>query len=77
MPTLGVTGVVLALQLCDEVSLAGFGYDFKHPGSLLHYYGTVRMDHMTAQVVHDVSTERSLLRKLVKSGVVYDVTGAV
>ncbi|MCJ8730616.1 hypothetical protein PDJAM_G00186490 [Pangasius djambal] len=77
VPTLGFTGVVLALQLCDEVSLAGFGYDFKHPGSLLHYYGTVRMDHMMAQVVHDVSAERSLLQELVKSGVVHDVTGAV
>ncbi|KAI5108086.1 ST3 beta-galactoside alpha-2,3-sialyltransferase 5, like [Silurus meridionalis] len=77
VPTLGFTGVVLALQLCDEVSLAGFGYDFTHPGSLLHYYGTVRMDHMMAQVVHDVSAESSLLRDLVKSGVVHDVTGAV
>lgn len=77
MPTLGFTGVVVALQLCDEVSMAGFGYDFKHPGSLLHYYGTVRMDHMMAQVVHDVSAERSLLRGLVKSGVVRDVTGAL
>ncbi|GAA6089908.1 ST3 beta-galactoside alpha-2,3-sialyltransferase 7 [Tachysurus ichikawai] len=77
VPTLGFTGVVLALQLCDEVSLAGFGYDFKHPGSMLHYYGTVRMNQMMAQVVHDVSAERSLLHDLVKSGVVYDVTGAV
>ncbi|KAF4090326.1 hypothetical protein AMELA_G00050570 [Ameiurus melas] len=77
VPTLGFTGVVVALQLCDEVSLAGFGYDFKHPGSLLHYYGTVRMDHMMAQVVHDVSAERRVLRDLVKSGVVHDVTGAL
>ncbi|XP_058242555.1 ST3 beta-galactoside alpha-2,3-sialyltransferase 7 isoform X2 [Hemibagrus wyckioides] len=77
VPTLGFTGVVLALQLCDEVSLAGFGYDFKYPGSMLHYYGTVRMNHMMAQVVHDVSAEHSLLHDLVKSGVVYDVTGAV
>ncbi|KAK3573083.1 hypothetical protein QTP86_012265 [Hemibagrus guttatus] len=53
VPTLGFTGMVLALQLCDEVSLAGFGYDFKHPGSMLHYYGSVRMNHMMAQVVHD------------------------
>lgn len=77
MPTLGFAGVVLALQLCEEVSLAGFGYDFKHPGALLHYYGTVRMDHMLAQVMHDVSAEQSLLRDLVKCGVVHDVTGAV
>ncbi|KAM9477138.1 ST3 beta-galactoside alpha-2,3-sialyltransferase 7 [Clarias gariepinus] len=77
VPTLGLIGVVLALQLCDEVSLAGFGYDFQHPGSLLHYYGTVRMDHMMAQVVHDVSIEQILLRYLVKAGVVRDVTGGV
>ncbi|KAF5910242.1 lactosylceramide alpha-2,3-sialyltransferase-like [Clarias magur] len=77
VPTLGFTGVVLALQLCDEVSLAGFGYDFKHPGSLLHYYGSVRMDHMMAQVVHDVTAEQILLRDLVKAGAVRDVTGGV
>ncbi|XP_062852226.1 ST3 beta-galactoside alpha-2,3-sialyltransferase 7 [Trichomycterus rosablanca] len=77
VPTLGIGGVVLALQLCDEVSLAGFGYDLKHPGAWLHYYETLRMDHMMVQVVHDVSAEGSFLRDLIKAGVVHDLTGAL
>uniref|UniRef100_A0A672QPZ7 Lactosylceramide alpha-2,3-sialyltransferase n=1 Tax=Sinocyclocheilus grahami TaxID=75366 RepID=A0A672QPZ7_SINGR len=60
VPALGITAVVLALQVCDEVSLAGFGYDMQHPG-----------------VVHDVSAETILLRELVKSGAMRDLTGAL
>ncbi|XP_030626492.1 ST3 beta-galactoside alpha-2,3-sialyltransferase 7 [Chanos chanos] len=77
IPTLGATAVVLALQLCDEVSLAGFGYDMQHPGALLHYYGTLRMDTMMTQVVHDVSAETLFLRQLVTEGVVHDLTGGI
>ncbi|KAL7877746.1 hypothetical protein SRHO_G00043890 [Serrasalmus rhombeus] len=77
VPTLGISAVVLALQLCDEVSLAGFGYDLQQPGAPLHYYETLRMDAMMTQVVHDVSTESLFLRDLVKAGVVHDLTGAL
>ncbi|XP_007240434.2 ST3 beta-galactoside alpha-2,3-sialyltransferase 7 [Astyanax mexicanus] len=77
VPTLGISAVVLALQLCDEVSLAGFGYDLQQPGALLHYYETLRMDAMMTQVVHDVRAESSLLKELVKAGVVNDLTGAL
>ncbi|KAL7890035.1 hypothetical protein AOLI_G00022930 [Acnodon oligacanthus] len=77
VPTLGISAVVLALQLCDEVSLAGFGYDLQQPGAPLHYYETLRMDAMKTQVVHDVSTESLVLRDLVKAGVVHDLTGAL
>lgn len=77
VPTLGITAVVLALQVCDEVSIAGFGYDLQHPGAMLHYYGSLRMDAMRAQVVHDVSAETILLRELVKAGAVQDLTGAL
>ncbi|XP_066535334.1 lactosylceramide alpha-2,3-sialyltransferase-like [Hoplias malabaricus] len=77
VPTLGISAVVLALQLCDEVSLAGFGYDLQQPGALLHYYETLRMDAMTTQIIHDISTERRLLHELVAAGVVHDLTGAL
>ena len=53
VPTLGASAVVLALQLCDQVSLAGFGYDMQHPEARLHYYETIRMDAMKAQVSLD------------------------
>ncbi|CAL8256440.1 unnamed protein product [Lota lota] len=77
LPTLGACAVVLALQLCDQVSLAGFGYDMRHPGARLHYYETLRMDAMQGQVVHDIGSEKLFLRDLVSSGAVTDLTGAL
>lgn len=77
VPTLGASAVVMALQLCDQVSLAGFGYDMQHPDARLHYYEALRMDTMKAQVVHDVSAEKLFLRDLVASGAVTDLTGAL
>ncbi len=53
VPTLGASAVVMALQLCDQVSLAGFGYDMQHPEARLHYYETIRMSAMKAQVSLD------------------------
>ncbi|KAG8000102.1 Lactosylceramide alpha-2 [Nibea albiflora] len=77
VPTLGASAVVMALQLCDQVSLAGFGYDMQHPQARLHYYETLRMGAMKAQVVHDVSAEKLFLRDLVSAGAVTDLTGAL
>lgn len=77
VPTLGASAVVMALQLCDHVSLAGFGYDMQHPGARLHYYEAIRMDAMKAQVVHDVSAEKLFLGDLVAAGAVTDLTGAL
>ncbi|KAJ8360284.1 hypothetical protein SKAU_G00168090 [Synaphobranchus kaupii] len=77
MPTLGASAVVMALQLCDEVSLAGFGYDLTHPNAPLHYYESLHMDAMRSQVVHDVSVEKRFLRELVSAQVVNDLTGAL
>ncbi|XP_051277443.1 ST3 beta-galactoside alpha-2,3-sialyltransferase 7 [Dicentrarchus labrax] len=77
LPTLGASAVVMALQLCDQVSLAGFGYDMQHPEARLHYYEAIRMSAMKSQVVHDVSAEKLFLRDLVASGAVTDLTGAL
>ncbi|XP_061914151.1 ST3 beta-galactoside alpha-2,3-sialyltransferase 7 isoform X2 [Entelurus aequoreus] len=77
VPTLGAGAVVMALQLCDHVSLAGFGYDMQHPHAPLHYYETIPMAAMKAQVVHDVSAEKLFLRELVAAGAVTDLTGAL
>lgn len=77
VPTLGASAVVMALQLCDQVSLAGFGYNMQHPEARLHYYETIHMDAMKAQVVHDVSAEKLFLRDLVAAGAVTDLTGAL
>lgn len=77
VPTIGASAVVVALQLCDQVSLAGFGYDMHRPQARLHYYESTRMDAMKAQVVHDVSAEKLFLRDLVSAGAVSDLTGAL
>ncbi|XP_040035488.2 ST3 beta-galactoside alpha-2,3-sialyltransferase 7 [Gasterosteus aculeatus] len=77
VPTLGASALVMALQLCDQVSLAGFGYDMQHPGARLHYYENIRMEAIKAQVVHDVNAEKRFLRDLVAAGVVADLTGAL
>ncbi|KAL0964638.1 hypothetical protein UPYG_G00326870 [Umbra pygmaea] len=77
VPTLGASAVVMALQLCDEVSVAGFGYDLQHPGSRLHYYENLHMDAIKSQVLHDVSAEKLFLRALVAAGVLTDLTGAL
>ncbi|XP_062375374.1 ST3 beta-galactoside alpha-2,3-sialyltransferase 7 [Sardina pilchardus] len=77
VPTLGACATVLALQVCDEVSLAGFGYDLQHPAARLHYYESLRMGAMETQVVHDVGAETRFLRQMVKAGVVNDLTGAI
>ncbi|XP_057704964.1 ST3 beta-galactoside alpha-2,3-sialyltransferase 7 [Corythoichthys intestinalis] len=77
VPTLGAGVVVMALQLCDHVSLAGFGYNMQHPHAPLHYYETIHMAAMKAQVVHDVSSEKLFLRQLVAAGAVSDLTGAL
>ncbi|XP_077585977.1 ST3 beta-galactoside alpha-2,3-sialyltransferase 7 isoform X2 [Stigmatopora nigra] len=77
VPTLGAGAVVMALQLCDHVSLAGFGYNMQHPHARLHYYETIHMAAMKAQVVHDVSSEKLFLRQLVAAGAVNDLTGAL
>ncbi|XP_072432276.1 lactosylceramide alpha-2,3-sialyltransferase isoform X1 [Chiloscyllium punctatum] len=77
IPTLGVSAVVLATHLCDEVSLAGFGYNLSQPQIPLHYYENVQMHAMKAQTMHNVETERNFLENLVKAGIVTDLSGGI
>ncbi|KAF6321793.1 ST3 beta-galactoside alpha-2,3-sialyltransferase 5 [Rhinolophus ferrumequinum] len=77
IPTIGVIAVVLATHLCDEVSLAGFGYDLNQPKTPLHYFDNLCMAAMNFQTMHNVTTETRLLLKLVKEGVVKDLSGGI
>ncbi|KAL8185327.1 UNVERIFIED_CONTAM: Lactosylceramide alpha-2,3-sialyltransferase [Gekko kuhli] len=77
VPTIGVTAVVLATHLCDEVSLAGFGYDLGQPNMQLHYYDNLCMAAMYEQTMHNVTTETTFLQKLIKEGVVKDLSGGI
>lgn len=44
----------MALHNCDEVAVAGFGYDMNTPHAPLHYYETVKMS-----AIKEVSAEGS------------------
>ncbi|XP_055015202.1 lactosylceramide alpha-2,3-sialyltransferase isoform X2 [Boleophthalmus pectinirostris] len=77
VPTLGATAVTLASLLCDQVSLAGFGYDFSHQGAPLHYYDHLVMDRILQEKMHNVNRETELLKSLVKTGTVSDLTGGI
>ncbi|XP_069833356.1 lactosylceramide alpha-2,3-sialyltransferase isoform X2 [Dendropsophus ebraccatus] len=77
VPTIGAIALVLATHLCDEVSLAGFGYDLSQPDIPLHYFDNLCMNAMNRQPMHDVSKERKLLQTLVQEGVVKDLSGGL
>uniref|UniRef100_A0A452TKE0 Lactosylceramide alpha-2,3-sialyltransferase n=1 Tax=Ursus maritimus TaxID=29073 RepID=A0A452TKE0_URSMA len=77
VPTIGVIAVVLATHLCDEVSLAGFGYDLNQPKTPLHYFDNLCMAAMNFQTMHNVTTETRFLLQLVREGVVKDLSGGI
>lgn len=77
VPTIGAVAVILATHLCDEVSVAGFGYDLSQPDIPLHYFGNLCMNSMNRQPMHDVTKERKLLQMLVREGVLKDLTGGL
>lgn len=77
IPTIGVIAVVLATHLCDEVSLVGFGYNLSQPKTPLHYFDNLCMAAMNLQTMHNVTTETRFLLKLVKEGVVKDLSGGI
>jgi len=52
IPTLGTVAITMALHNCDEVAVAGFGYDMNTPHAPLHYYETVKMS-----AIKEVSSE--------------------
>lgn len=77
VPTIGVSALDLASLLCDEVSLAGFGYNLSQKGAPLHYYDHQPMSAMLWQKSHNVDRETELLQGLVRKGTVTDLTGGI
>ncbi|XP_053735916.1 lactosylceramide alpha-2,3-sialyltransferase isoform X1 [Synchiropus splendidus] len=77
VPTIGITAVNLASLLCDEVSIAGFGYNHSQQGAPLHYYDHQPMSAMLQEKMHNVDRETELLRSLVNDGVITDLTGGI
>lgn len=77
VPTMGISALDLASLLCDEVSLAGFGYNLSQKGAPLHYYDHMPMSAMLWQKSHNVDRETELLQRLVREGAVTDLTGGI
>lgn len=77
VPTMGISALTLASLLCDEVSLAGFGYNFSDNGAPLHYYDKLPTSVMHQQKSHNVKQESQFLQKLVHEGVITDLTGGI
>nr|XP_046263080.1 lactosylceramide alpha-2,3-sialyltransferase [Scatophagus argus]XP_046263081.1 lactosylceramide alpha-2,3-sialyltransferase [Scatophagus argus] len=77
VPTIGVSALDLASLLCDEVSLAGFGYNLSQSEAPLHYYDNLPMTAMLKQKSHNVDRETELLQNLVREGAITDLTGGI
>ena len=77
VPTLGVSALNLASLLCDEVSLAGFGYNLSQQAAPLHYYDHLPMTAMLHQKMHNVERETEFLQSLVREGAITDLTGGI
>ncbi|KAJ8011350.1 hypothetical protein DPEC_G00057240 [Dallia pectoralis] len=77
IPTLGTVAITMALHNCDEVAVAGFGYDMNKPYLPLHYYEKVKMSAIKESWTHNISKEKEFLRKLVKAKVIADLTNGI
>ncbi|KAF4076294.1 hypothetical protein AMELA_G00212740 [Ameiurus melas] len=77
IPTLGTVAITMALHNCDEVAVAGFGYDMNTPHAPLHYYESVKMSAIKESWTHDISKEKEFLQKLVKAHVITDLTKGI
>ncbi|XP_040026914.1 ST3 beta-galactoside alpha-2,3-sialyltransferase 3b isoform X1 [Gasterosteus aculeatus] len=77
IPTLGTVAITMALHNCDEVAVAGFGYDMNTPHAPLHYYEAVKMSAIKDSWTHNISKEKEFLRKLVKANIITDLTNGI
>ncbi|XP_070764703.1 ST3 beta-galactoside alpha-2,3-sialyltransferase 3a isoform X1 [Enoplosus armatus] len=77
IPTLGTVAITMALHNCDEVAVAGFGYNMSTPHAPLHYYEKIRMSAIKESWTHNISKEKEFLMKLVKAGVIQDWTNGL
>ncbi|XP_022616912.1 CMP-N-acetylneuraminate-beta-galactosamide-alpha-2,3-sialyltransferase 4 isoform X6 [Seriola dumerili] len=69
-PTTGILAVVVALNYCDVVHIAGFGYpNSKSQRQPIHYYGYDTMRSMKNSY-HDLNHEADALKRLEDSGAI-------
>ncbi|XP_051934553.1 CMP-N-acetylneuraminate-beta-galactosamide-alpha-2,3-sialyltransferase 4 isoform X4 [Hippocampus zosterae] len=70
-PTTGILAVVVALNYCDVVHIAGFGYpNSRNINDPVHYFDHNTMKSMKNSY-HDVSHEAEVLKRLEDSGAIF------
>ncbi|NXN34449.1 SIA4C sialyltransferase, partial [Nycticryphes semicollaris] len=71
--TTGIIALNLALHMCQEVNIAGFGYPGNHDNTTpIHYYNT---GHSRKKELfqHNIAAERNRLLKIIELGVIADI----
>lgn len=69
-PTTGLLAVFVALNYCDVVHVAGFGYPAsRNQNQPIHYYGQQTMKSMKNSY-HDLNQEAQILQRLEEQGVI-------
>uniref|UniRef100_A0AAR2KJE8 ST3 beta-galactoside alpha-2,3-sialyltransferase 4 n=1 Tax=Pygocentrus nattereri TaxID=42514 RepID=A0AAR2KJE8_PYGNA len=76
-PTTGILAIFLALNYCDVVHMAGFGYPpSQNPKQPIHYYGSDTMKSMKVECLfldysyHDLDHEAQALKRLEDLGAI-------
>ncbi|XP_054987645.1 CMP-N-acetylneuraminate-beta-galactosamide-alpha-2,3-sialyltransferase 4 isoform X2 [Sorex araneus] len=73
-PTTGLLAITLALHLCDQVHIAGFGYpDAFHKRQSIHYYEQITLKSMAGSG-HNVSQEAVAIKRMLEMGAVKNLT---
>ncbi|XP_013038391.3 CMP-N-acetylneuraminate-beta-galactosamide-alpha-2,3-sialyltransferase 4-like isoform X4 [Anser cygnoides] len=71
--TTGIIALNLALHICQEVNIAGFGYPGNHDNTTpIHYYNTGR-SRKEELIQHNLTAERNWLLKMIEWGVIADL----
>ncbi|XP_051997386.1 CMP-N-acetylneuraminate-beta-1,4-galactoside alpha-2,3-sialyltransferase-like [Xyrauchen texanus] len=66
IPTLGTVAIMMAVHNCDEMAMTGFGY-----------YEKLKMSAIKELWTHNISKEKEFLWKLLKGGVIQDLTNGI
>ncbi|XP_048679131.1 CMP-N-acetylneuraminate-beta-galactosamide-alpha-2,3-sialyltransferase 4-like [Caretta caretta] len=71
--TTGIIALNLALHVCHEVNIIGFGYPDKHDNTTpVHYYDTEHLS-QGVFVTHNISAEQAWLLKMMEQGMISDL----
>ncbi|XP_071881377.1 CMP-N-acetylneuraminate-beta-galactosamide-alpha-2,3-sialyltransferase 4 isoform X1 [Anas platyrhynchos] len=71
--TMGIIALNLALHICQEVNIAGFGYPGNHDNTApIHYYNTGR-SRKEELIQHNLTAEGNWLLKMIERGVIADL----